>query len=186
MALQSPSSSFANEYFNYQVFLSFRGTDTRYGFANNLYRALDDKGIHTFIDHTGLQRGDEITPTLIKTINESRIYIPIFSTNYATSSFCLDELVHIMHGFKEKDRVVIPVFYGVDPSDVRHQNKGSYSEALAEHKKKFQNNEKNMERLCQWKIALEQAANIAGHHFKTGYPSFIQSFFPIFYIYMIH
>jgi hypothetical protein len=62
----------------------------------------------------------------------------------------------------------------VDPSDVRHQ-KGSYS--LAEREKKFQNNEKNMERLRQWKIALNQAANIAGDHFKTGYPSCI---------YMIH
>jgi hypothetical protein len=176
MSLQSPSSysSSPNEYFSYQVFLSFRGTDTRYVFANNLYRALEDKGIHTFIDHTGLQRGDEITPTLIKTINESRIYIPIFSTNYATSSFCLDELVHIMHGFKEKGRLVLPVFYGVDPSDVRHQ-KGSYS--LAEREKKFQNNEKNMERLRQWKIALNQAANIAGYHFNTGYHSCI---------YMIH
>jgi hypothetical protein len=186
MALQSPSSSssFPNEYFNYQVFLSFRGTDTRYGFANNLYCALEDKGINTFIDHKGLQRGDEITPTLIKTINESRIYIPIFSINYASSSFCLDELVHIMLGSKEKGRLVLPVFYGVDPSDVRHQ-KGSYCEALAEHEKKFQNNEKNLERLYHWKIALNQAANISGYHINIGYPS---SFFPLFpsfiYIYM--
>ncbi|XP_045812365.1 disease resistance protein RPV1-like isoform X2 [Trifolium pratense] len=169
MSLQSPSSSssFPNEYFNYQAFLNFRGIDTRYGFTNNLYNALKDKGIHTFIDYNDLQRGDEITPTLIKAINESRIYIPIFSINYASSSFCLDELVHIMCGFKEKGRLVLPVFYGVDPSDVRHQ-KGSCGKALAEHEKKFQNNEKNMERLCRWKIALNQAANIAGYHFNIG------------------
>ncbi|CAJ2665540.1 unnamed protein product [Trifolium pratense] len=169
MSLQSPSSSssFPNEYFNYQVFLNFRGIDTRYGFTNNLYNALKDKGIHTFIDYNDLQRGDEITPTLIKAINESRIYIPIFSINYASSSFCLDELVHIMRGFKEKGRLVLPVFYSVDPSNVRHQ-KGSCGKALAEHEKKFHNNEKNMERLCQWKIALNQAANIAGYHFNIG------------------
>jgi hypothetical protein len=179
MALQSPPSSSPNEYFNYQVFLNFRGTDTRYVFTNNLYHALKDKGIHTFIDYNDLQRGNEITPTLIKTINESRIYIPIFSINYASSSFCLDELVHIMLGSKEKGRLVLPVFYGVDPSDVRHQ-KGSYCEALAEHKNKFQNNEKNMKRLNQWKIALNQAANVAGYHFNLGYPSsFIQSIFLI-------
>ncbi|KAK2419787.1 disease resistance protein RUN1 [Trifolium repens] len=184
MALKSPSSSssFPNKYFNYQVFLNFRGIDTRHVFANNLYHALKDKGIHTFIDYNDLQRGNEITPTLIKTINESRIYIPIFSINYASSSFCLDELVHIMHGFKEKGRLVLPVFYGVDPSEVRHQN-GHYCRALAEHEKKFQNNEKNMERLYHWKIALNQAANISGYHFKIGYPS---SFFPLFlsFIYM--
>jgi hypothetical protein len=87
-----------------------------------------------------------------------------------------------MLGSKEKGRLVLPVFYGVDPSDVRHQ-KGSYCEALAEHEKKFQNNEKNMERLYQWKIALNQAANIAGYDFKIGYPS---SFIPLFasFIYM--
>jgi hypothetical protein len=88
-----------------------------------------------------------------------------------------------MKGFRKKGRLVLPVFYGVDPSDLRHQ-KGSYS--LAERVKKFQNNEKNMKRLYQWKKALTRAANIAGYHFKTGYPSFIHSFFPIFYIYMIH
>jgi hypothetical protein len=87
-----------------------------------------------------------------------------------------------MDGFKEKGRLVLPVFYGVDPSDVRHQN-GSYCQALAEHEIKFQNNEKNMERLYQWKIALNQAANIAGYDFKIGYPS---SFIPLFasFIYM--
>ncbi|KAK2365738.1 disease resistance protein RUN1 [Trifolium repens] len=169
MSLQSPSSSssFPNEYFTYQVFLNFRGIDTRYGFANNLYRALEDKGIHTFIGYNDLQRGDEITPTLIKTIHDSRIYIPIFSINYASSSFCLDELVRIIHRVKEKGRLVLPVFYGVDPSDVRHQN-GSYYKALTEHEKKFQNNEKNMERLYQWKIALNQTANISGYHINIG------------------
>jgi hypothetical protein len=51
------------------------------------------------------------------------MYIPIFSINYASSSFCLEELVHIMHGFKEKGRLVLPVFYGADPSEVWHQNR---------------------------------------------------------------
>ncbi|PNX70241.1 resistance protein, partial [Trifolium pratense] len=67
----------------------------------------------------------------------------------------------------EKGRLVLPVFYCVDPSDVRHQ-KGRYSEALAEYEKKFQNDEENMERLYQWKIALNQAANISGYHFSIG------------------
>ncbi|XP_058722609.1 disease resistance protein RPV1-like [Vicia villosa] len=153
--------------FTYQVFLSFRGTDTRYGFTGNLYKALTDKGINTFIDDYDLQSGDEITPSLIKAIQESRIFIPVFSVNYASSSFCLDELVHIIQYFKSEGRLVLPVFYGVEPTHVRHQS-GSYGEALAKHEERFQNNMQNMERLHQWKIALNQAANLSGYHFSPG------------------
>ncbi|XP_058722607.1 TMV resistance protein N-like isoform X2 [Vicia villosa] len=153
--------------FTYQVFLSFRGTDTRYGFTGNLYKALTDKGINTFIDDNDLQSGDEITPSLIKAIQESRIFIPVFSVNYASSSFCLDELVHIIHCFKSKGRLVLPVFYGVEPTHVRHQSE-SYGKALAEHEERFKNNKQNMERLHQWKIALNQAANLSGYHFSPG------------------
>ncbi|KEH29803.1 disease resistance protein (TIR-NBS-LRR class) [Medicago truncatula] len=169
MAMQSPSSSSSFSYrFTYQVFLSFRGSDTRDGFTGHLYRALTDKGIHTFIDDRDLQRGDEIKPSLDNAIEESRIFIPVFSINYASSSFCLDELVHIMHCYKTKGRLVLPVFYGVDPSHIRHQS-GSYGEHLTKHKKSFQNNKKNMERLHQWKLALTEAANLSGYHFSHGY-----------------
>ncbi|XP_039691085.1 disease resistance protein RUN1 [Medicago truncatula] len=164
MAIQSPSSSSSFSHgFTYQVFLSFRGTDTRHSFTGNLYKALTDKGIHTFIDDNDLQRGDEITPSLLKAIDESRIFIPVFSINYASSSFCLDELVHIIHCYKTKGRLVLPVFFGVEPTNVRHQ-KGSYGEALAEHEKRFQNDKNNMERLQRWKVALSQAANLSGYH----------------------
>jgi len=72
MAMQSPSSSTSISYgFKYQVFLSFRGSDTRYGFISNLYKALTDKGIHTFIDDRELQRGDEIKPSLDNAIEKS-------------------------------------------------------------------------------------------------------------------
>ena len=182
MAMQSPSSSSSISYaFTYQVFLSFRGTDTREGFTGNLYNALTEKGIHTFIDDNDLHRGDEITPSLLKAIEESRICIPVFSINYASSSFCLDELVHIIHCYKTKGCLVFPVFFGVDPSQVRH-HKGSYGEALAEHKKRFQNDKKNMERLQQWRVALNQAANLSGYHDSTpGYPTLLKSYFSILY-----
>ncbi|RZB61111.1 TMV resistance protein N [Glycine soja] len=71
MTMQPSSSSFGYG-FTYDVFLSFRGEDTRYGFTGNLYKALYDKGIHTFIDEE-LQRGDKITSTLEKAIQESGI-----------------------------------------------------------------------------------------------------------------
>ena len=173
--MQSPSSSFSSVTysFNFDVFISFRGADTRFGFTGNLYKALSDKGIRTFIDDKDLQKGDEITPSLLKSIEESRIAIIVFSKEYASSSFCLDELVHIIHYFEEKSRLVLPVFYDVEPSHVRHQN-DSYGEALAKYEERFQNNEKNMERLLKWKIALNKVADLSGYHFNLGYPSQFQ------------
>ncbi|CAJ2667212.1 unnamed protein product [Trifolium pratense] len=160
--------------FTYDVFLSFRGTDTRYGFTGNLYRALCDGGVHTFIDDRELHGGDEITQSLVKAIEESRIFIPVFSINYAFSSFCLDELVHIIHCFKVKGCLVLPIFYDVEPSHMRHHTE-SYGEAIAKHEVRFQNNKEkyneNMKRLHKWKMALNQAANLSGHHFnpRNGY-----------------
>uniref|UniRef100_A0A0R0FT79 TIR domain-containing protein n=1 Tax=Glycine max TaxID=3847 RepID=A0A0R0FT79_SOYBN len=148
----------------YDVFLNFRGEDTRHGFTGNLYRALCDKGIHTFFDEKKLHSGEEITPALLKAIQESRIAITVLSENYASSSFCLDELVTILH-CKRKGLLVIPVFYNVDPSDVRHQ-KGSYEEEMAKHQKRFK---ARKEKLQKWRIALKQVADLCGYHFKDGY-----------------
>jgi hypothetical protein len=154
------------------VFLSFRGEDTRYGFTSNLYKALFDQGIRTFIDDKELQRGEEITPSLLKSIENSRIAIIIFSKNYASSPFCLDELAHIIHYFQEKSRLVLPVFYDVEPCNVRMRNQTeSYAKDLAFHKAKFQNDKENMERFMKWKIAVEQAAELSGYDYNFGYPS---------------
>jgi hypothetical protein len=161
------------------VFLSFRGSDTRRGFVGHLYNALTTKGIRTFIDDEHLQRGDEITPSLNKAIEESMIFIPVFSINYASSSFCLDELVQIIECHKTKGRTILPVFYGVDPTHVRHQT-GSYGEHLAEHEESFQNDHKNMKRLQQWKVALKQAANLCGNHFSPGCALYLIPYFSLF------
>ncbi|XP_068503059.1 TMV resistance protein N-like isoform X6 [Phaseolus vulgaris] len=157
--------------FGYDVFLSFRGSDTRYGFTGNLYKALSDKGIHVFFDDEELQRGDEIGEALITAIKHSRMAIVVFSKNYASSSFCLDELLKIIDCVKAKGRFILPIFYDVHPSHVRRQS-GSYAEALAMHEQRFtrsnQNLNFNMEKLQKWKMALNQAANVSGKHYKLG------------------
>ncbi|RHN49898.1 putative TIR domain, winged helix-turn-helix DNA-binding domain-containing protein [Medicago truncatula] len=164
MPQSSSSSSSSSSKFTYNVFLSFRGADTRHGFTGNLYDALCKSGVHTFKDDEELQRGGEITASLMKAIEESRIFIPVFSKNYASSSFCLDELVHIIRYSKSKGRLVLPVFYDIAPTHVRKQT-GSIGEELAKHQEKFQ---KNMERLQEWKMALKEAAELSGHHFNLA------------------
>ncbi|MED6209606.1 hypothetical protein PIB30_056409 [Stylosanthes scabra] len=158
------SSSSFNHTYEYDVFISFRGEDTRYGFTGSLYEALSNKGIHAFIDDEELPKGNKIRPSLGSSIKDSRIAIIVLSPNYASSSFCLDELVQIVRYIKGNNRLVLPVFYKVDPSDVRHLKK-SYGEAMTKHEERFQN---YMNKVLKWKKALHQVANLSGYHFKDG------------------
>jgi hypothetical protein len=141
----------------YNVFLSFRGEDTRYSFTDHLCSALRKKGITTFLDD-GLTRGEEISTTLLKAIEQSRISVIVFSKNYASSKWCLDELVKILECKESKQQMVRPIFYKVDPSDVRHHG-GSFGEALANHQG---NLTANLDKVQKWKAALSQAANLSG------------------------
>jgi hypothetical protein len=158
---------------SYDVFISFRGEDTRLGFTGFLYKTLSDRGFRTFFDHN--DDDDDARRGIEKAIEESMISIIVFSENYASSAWCLDELVCILDSYTKKKytnnnnyycrRFVFPVFYNVDPSHVRHQ-KGIYAQALDAHEKK--NNFKS-DKLKKWRNALNQAANFSGSHFKQGW-----------------
>ncbi|WJX36737.1 nascent polypeptide-associated complex beta subunit [Trifolium repens] len=120
------------------------------------------RGIQTFIDDEEIQKGDEITPTLLQAIKESRIFIAIFSPNYASSTFCLTELVTILECSKLQGRLFLPVFYDVNPSHVRNIT-GTYAEAFVKHDVRFA---EEKEKVQKWRDALRQAANISGWHFE--------------------
>ena len=121
----------------YDVFLSFRGEDTRRTFVSHLYKALEQSGIRIFKDDERLERGKPIFDELLKAIEESKIAIVIFSKSYASSRWCLEELAHIIKCRNELELIVIPVFYDVTPSDVRHQNP-PFADSFLQHKKKMQ------------------------------------------------
>ncbi|KAJ9675775.1 hypothetical protein PVL29_024622 [Vitis rotundifolia] len=91
----SSSSSISIRGWNYDVFLSFMGEDTRHNFTDHLYRTLNRKWIRTFRDDEELPR-EEIAAKLLKAIEESRICLIIMSENYARSRWCLEELTKIM------------------------------------------------------------------------------------------
>ena len=151
------SSAISHEEKMFDVFLSFRGEDTRNQFASYLYEALHEKQILTFMDHR-LERGDEISQTLRKAIDESLISVVIFSENYATSTWCLDELVQILECKKKNGQIVMPIFYGIDPAIVRKQ-RGSYEVAFDQLEERFKN---RMDKVLQWRAALTEAANLCG------------------------
>ncbi|XP_040996732.1 disease resistance protein Roq1-like [Juglans microcarpa x Juglans regia] len=115
------------------------------------------------MDNEELRRGEKISPALEKAIEESKISIIIFSENYASSTWCLDELMKILECKESKQHKVLPVFYKVEPSTVRHQN-SSFKEALAKHEEKFKDDAK----VQRWKTALKQAADLSGLHLKIN------------------
>ncbi|KAI7981039.1 TMV resistance protein N [Camellia lanceoleosa] len=152
------SSSATQPRWSYDVFLSFRGEDTRKNFTDHLYEALVQAGIHTFRDDDELPRGREISSELLKSIEGSRISIVVFSRNYASSRWCLDELVKIIECKKTIGQLVLPIFYDVDPSHVRHQT-GYFGEAFGRHEKRFAD---EMEKVEVRRAALSEAANLSG------------------------
>lgn len=143
---------------SYDVFISFRGEDTRLGFTGFLYKTLCDRGFRVFFDDAVVEP--------MKAIEVSKVSIVIFSENYASSTYCLDELVCIIESYtkKKKSGLVFPVFYNVDPLHV-HQ-------ALDVHQK----NDLNFEKLKKWKNALKEAANLSCYHYKHGWVSIILYF----------
>eukprot|EP00258_Populus_trichocarpa_P021105 XP_024437124.1 TMV resistance protein N [Populus trichocarpa] len=167
---ESYSSRFPN--CKYQVFLSFRGEDTRKNFTDHLYTTLVQAGIHTFRDDNEIRRGENIDFELQKAIQQSKISIIVFSKNYAWSRWCLDELVMIMERRRTTGSIVFPVFYDVLPSEVRNQT-GSFAAAFVEQEKRFK---EEMERVNGWRIALKEVADLAGMVLGDGYEAqFVQS-----------
>ncbi|XP_044469716.1 TMV resistance protein N-like [Mangifera indica] len=163
MASSSSSSSSITPKLEYEVFLSFHGVDTRTNITSHLYEAFCQKKIKTFIDDK-LNRGEEIFAFPLKAIEHSKISVIIFSKGYASSRWCLKELEEIVKCKNTYDQIVIPVFYDVDPSDVRNQS-GDFGKAFAELEKRFMD---DSEMLQRWRTALMDAANLSGYDSKNS------------------
>ena len=148
---------------SWDVFLSFRGADTHHTFTDRLCKALRQKGIHTFMDDK-LRNGEEISVELYNAIKESKISIIVLSKNYASSQWCLMELKKILKCKKKLGQHVLPLFYNVNPSEVRHQT-NSVGEAFAKLEKKLE--VKKLEKVEKWKKTLTKVANLSGKHLKN-------------------
>nr|XP_043627796.1 disease resistance protein RPV1-like isoform X2 [Erigeron canadensis] len=159
MAASSSSSSLhtiRHHNTKYDVFISFRGSDTRYSFTDHLFEALVTAGIKTFRNTKNPQ-----DPKPETVIAESRASIVVLSKNYANSVSCLDELVLIMERRKRFYHIVVPIFYyDVDPLDVKMQ-KNSFELRL--DRLGFENDIKLGEaKIERWKEALSDVANLSG------------------------
>ncbi|XP_058730515.1 disease resistance protein RUN1-like [Vicia villosa] len=142
----------------YDVFVSFRGEDTRFNFTDHLFTALKKKCISAFRDGNDLQKGEPIGPELLRAIKDSRVFVVVFSRNYAYSTWCLQELEMICECAQMSRKWVLPVFYDVDPADVRHQ-RGIYGKAFVKHEQRFQ---QQSEKVQRWRKVVTHLANCSG------------------------
>lgn len=141
--------------FSYHVFLSFKAQDTGKTFTDHLHRYLERAGFHVFKCDDEEEKIDELKSKLKKGIEQSRMSVIVLSQNYASSERCLYELVMILEQKRNFGHIVLPVFFDVDPSDVRKQ-KGSFGE------ENFRITNGVSHKLRNWRNALKEVADLGG------------------------
>lgn len=161
LPLSSPPSRQLQNW-KHHVFPSFHGEDVRKTFLTHILKEFRRKGIDPFIDNN-IERNKSIGHELIEAIRGSKIAVVLLSRNYASSSWCLNELVEIMKFKEELGQIVITIFYEVDPSDVKKQM-GDFGKAFKKACKG-----KTKEEIMRWRKALEGVATIAGYHSSNWY-----------------
>ena len=157
---RTSSSSPSTRQWEFDVFLSFRGEETRHGFVSHLHKALHDGGIYTFVDNDLLPRGENISAELLKVIDLSKVSIIVFSENYASSTWCLDELIKIFE-CEKNGQLVLPVFFRVNPLDIEEK----FERDLAKHEAELD----DVEMVQRWRAALTKAVKFPGSLYNDGY-----------------
>ncbi|ONI21319.1 hypothetical protein PRUPE_2G059000 [Prunus persica] len=147
----------------YDVFLSFRG-ETRKTFTAHLHKELLDQGItETFLDETELQEGKPISE-VFSAIAQSRFAILVISQDYASSTWCLNELLKILKCMEGRG-AILPIFYSVESSNVGKQL-GSFEQAFTKLEERFKH---DINKVKSWRDALRTVAKIKGWTTKDRY-----------------
>ncbi|KAL6294634.1 hypothetical protein ACE6H2_002776 [Prunus campanulata] len=146
----------------WDVFLSFRGEDTRSTITKNIYEELEKRSVRVFRDDDGLNRGDEIASSLLEAIEDSAAAIVVLSPRYAESRWCLEELAKICDRSRRLRLMILPVFYQVDPSDVRRQ-RGPFAEHFKAHEQVYENAV-----VSRWRSAMAKVGGTAGNIFDAS------------------
>ncbi|RZB75669.1 putative WRKY transcription factor 19 [Glycine soja] len=106
MACNSIQSSSSLCTRNFDVFLSFRGTDTHNGFIDHLFASLPRKGVAAFRDDQTIKKGNSWSLGILQAIEGLRVYIVVFSKDYALSTWCMKELAKIVDWVEETGRKI--------------------------------------------------------------------------------
>ncbi|CAK9313943.1 unnamed protein product [Citrullus colocynthis] len=148
---------------NYDVFLSHRAKDTGRGFAAHLQEALESQGIVVFRDEVEVDEedGGKALAEKMKAVEESRSSIVVLSENYG-NLVCMKEVEKIVMCMESMDQLVLPIFYKIDPANVRKQ-KGNFEKHFDEHEA---NPGIHIEQVRSWRYSMSQLGHLSGWHLQ--------------------
>ncbi|CAH8314926.1 unnamed protein product [Eruca vesicaria subsp. sativa] len=115
----------------------------QYSFASHLSMELRRKGISTiFVNSNGA----------LDVIEEASASVIIFSKDCLSSASYLDKLVTVLQWQREKKMLVVPVFYGISPSDIVVVPEEHGSD----------------DRIREWSSALKELRKLPPHQSREG------------------
>ncbi|GLJ27160.1 hypothetical protein SUGI_0532490 [Cryptomeria japonica] len=147
----SASTSAPLQKLPWDIFINHRGPDVKKTLATAIYNALHGMGIRVFLDSEELLLGEFLPAALQEAMQSASLHMAIFSPGYAQSAWCLAELSFM----RKSGTPIIPVFYRVQPNDLRWVEKGMYNDAFAKHQEKGRY---SPEKLQEWKTALSDVS----------------------------
>ena len=155
----------------YDVFLNHRGPDVKVGFVAHLHDALTSVGLNSFLDKKSLVQGDPAFGSIYDALKVAKVHVAVVSTGYADSKHCLSELVAMLGSGKP----VIPVFYDVEPSELRRVKNGQFAGAFEKHRSR-----ESAELVEEWVDAIGKLADITGFCFRLSDYQGCVHFFHVF------
>lgn len=88
----------------YDIFISYSRKD--YKIVERIIHALDAGGFTYFIDIQGIAAGMDFAESIIRAIDNSKLFLCVLSENAYQSKFALNELKYALH---KKENIVLPV-----------------------------------------------------------------------------
>lgn len=137
----------------YDVFINHRGPDVKLTFAAHLDEALCNAGFYPFLDAKSVGQGRHIFNSVDEALSDACVHVAIFSKRYAESKHCLQELWDML----QTQKVILPVFYDVQPKDLKDIDAGPYAKAFQKHRRSGR-----LEETKKWRKALREIADRRG------------------------
>ncbi|XP_010048442.2 disease resistance protein RUN1-like [Eucalyptus grandis] len=154
---------------NFDVFLSFRGSDTRKGITDVIYEGLVQAGVRTFRDEEEISDGESISKELHGAIKWSKIGIPILSRDYASSKWCLRELAQMVEQLND-GMIIMPVFFEIPVDHVKMKDgEGPYAAKIEAYKK---DPTVKPHMIQEWVDALKKVTSLKGRQVDCGQGEF--------------
>ncbi|XP_014516829.1 TMV resistance protein N-like [Vigna radiata var. radiata] len=142
----------------YDVLINFTGEDINRKFVSHLNSAISTVGLTTFLHHHNAIESTHIQQPIL---SHCRVAIVVFNQTYSQSAWCLNQLLQIIDWHETYGRHVLPVYYEIQPSDVRLQ-KGDFGKAFKATAQKTFSGQELEHGMSRWSHALTKTANFFG------------------------